>query len=62
MNEEIKVSEQVGDKKIYYFKASDIGKVSNIAVSIQHFDEDEKVLRKAYDLRGCEQYTPRLNM
>jgi hypothetical protein len=38
------------------FKASDIGKnkLSNIAVSIQNFDEDEKVL-ESYDLRGCEQ-------
>lgn len=46
------ISEQVGDKKIYYFRASDIGKalnLSNIAVSIQHFDEDERVIRKAYD-------------
>ena len=24
---------------------------------IQSYDEDEKVLRKAYDLRGCEQNT-----
>jgi prophage antirepressor-like protein len=54
------ISEQIGCKKTYCFKASDIGKalkLSNIAVSIQNFDEDEKVLRKAYDLRGCEQDT-----
>ena len=52
--------ENVGNKKIYFFKSSDIGKaldLKNIAVSIQCYDEDEKVLRKAYDLRGCEQDT-----
>jgi prophage antirepressor-like protein len=54
------LQEDINNKKIYYFKASDIGKalnLSNIAVSIQSYDEDEKVLRKAYDLRGCEQNT-----
>jgi prophage antirepressor-like protein len=54
------IQEDLNDKKIYYFKASDIGKalnLSNIAVSIQSYDEDEKVVRKAYDLRGCEQDT-----
>ena len=54
------LEETLNNKKIYYFKSSDIGKalkLTNIAVSIQHFDEDEKVLRKAYDLRGCEQDT-----
>jgi prophage antirepressor-like protein len=48
------------NKKVYYFKASDIGKalnLTNIRVSIQNFDEDEQVVRKAYDLRGCEQDT-----
>ena len=52
--------EDINNKKVYYFKAADIGKalnLSNIAVSIQSYDEDEKVLRKAYDLRGCEQNT-----
>jgi prophage antirepressor-like protein len=52
--------ENINNKKIYCFKAADIGKalnLSNIAVSIQSYDEDEKVLRKAYDLRGCEQNT-----
>ena len=52
--------ENINNKKVYCFKASDIGKalnLSNIAVSIQSYDEDEKVLRKAYDLRGCEQDT-----
>ena len=41
--------ENVGNKKVYYFKASDIGKalnLTNIRVSIQHFDEDEQVVRK----------------
>jgi prophage antirepressor-like protein len=54
------IKEEENNKKIYYFKASDIGKalnLSNIAVSIQSYDEDEKVLRKAYDVRGCEQET-----
>ena len=52
--------ENVDNKKIYYFKASDIGKalnLTNIRQSIQHYDEDEQVVRKAYDLRGCEQNT-----
>jgi prophage antirepressor-like protein len=52
--------EDINSKKVYYFKATDIGKalnLSNIAVSIQSYDEDEKVLRKAYDIRGCEQNT-----
>jgi prophage antirepressor-like protein len=37
---------------VYCFKAADIGKalkLTNIAVSIQHYDEDERVIRKAYD-------------
>jgi prophage antirepressor-like protein len=54
------LQEKINNKKIYCFKASDIGKalqLANIAVSIQHYDDDEKVLRKAYDLRGCEQDT-----
>jgi prophage antirepressor-like protein len=54
------IKEEDNNKKIYYFKASDIGKalnLTNIAVSIQSYDEDEKVLRKAYDIRGCEQET-----
>lgn len=52
--------ENIDDKKVYYFRASDIGKalnLTNIAVSIQNYDDDEKVIRKAYDLRGCEQDT-----
>jgi prophage antirepressor-like protein len=49
------LKEQDGDKKVYYFKASDIGKalnLSNVRVSIQNFDEDEQVVRKAYTLGG----------
>jgi hypothetical protein len=53
--------ENNGTKKIYYFKASDIGKalgIINIHSTIQNYeDEDERVIRKAYDLRGCEQDT-----
>ena len=54
------LEENLDNKRVYYFKASDVGKVlnlSNIRVSIQNYDEDEQVVRKAYDLRGCEQYT-----
>ena len=54
------LQENNGNKKIYCFKSNDIGKalkLSNIAQSIQNYDDDEKVLRKAYDLRGCEQDT-----
>ena len=54
------LQEDNGDKKIHYFKASDIGKalhLSNIAVSIQHYDEDERVIRKAYDTTNREQDT-----
>jgi prophage antirepressor-like protein len=49
------LKEDDGDKKVYYFKASDIGKalnLSNVRVSIQNFDEDEQVVRKAYTLGG----------
>jgi hypothetical protein len=42
------LQENIRDRKIYYFKASDIGKA---------LDDDEQVVRKAYDLRGCEQDT-----
>jgi prophage antirepressor-like protein len=54
------LQEDINNKKVYCFKAIDIGKalkLTNIAQSIQNYDEDEKVLRKAYDLRGCEQDT-----
>lgn len=54
------IKEEENNKKIYYFKASDIGKalnLSNIAVSIQSYDEDERVIRKAYDTTNREQDT-----
>jgi prophage antirepressor-like protein len=54
------LEEDIDNKRVYYFRASDIGKalnLSNIRVSIQNYDEDEQVVRKAYDLRGCEQDT-----
>jgi prophage antirepressor-like protein len=60
-NNPISILEELNDnKKVYYFKAIDIGKalnLTNIRVSIQNYDEDEQVVRKAYDLRGCEQNT-----
>jgi prophage antirepressor-like protein len=46
------ITEEIDNKKLYCFKAADIGKalkLTNIAVSIQHYDEDERVIRKAYD-------------
>ena len=54
------ISEKIGGKTLYCFRASDIGKalgIINIRTSIMNFDEDEMVVRKAYDLRGCEQDT-----
>lgn len=45
------LKENIDDKHIYYFKASDIGKVLgivNIRTSIMNFDEDEKVVRTTY--------------
>ena len=54
------LNEDIDNKKIYYFKASDIGRalnLTNIAVSIQHYDEDERVIRKAYDTTNREQDT-----
>ena len=44
--------EENNGKKIYFFKSSDIGKaldLKNISVSIQYYDDDERVIRKAYD-------------
>lgn len=45
--------ENIDNKKVYYFKASDIGKalgIVNIHSTIQNYeDEDERVIRKAYD-------------
>jgi prophage antirepressor-like protein len=54
------LEEDINNKRVYYFKASDIGKalnLTNIAVSIQHYDEDERVIRKAYDTTRREQST-----
>jgi prophage antirepressor-like protein len=54
------LQEDINSKKVYYFKANDIGKVlnlTNIAVSIQNYDEDERVIRKAYDTTHREQDT-----
>jgi len=54
------LQENCDNKKVYYFKANDIAKalnISQIRSSIQNFDEDEKVVRKVNDLRGCEQDT-----
>jgi hypothetical protein len=48
--------EDINNKKVYYFKASDIGKalgIVNIHSTIQNYeDEDERVIRKAYDPKG----------
>jgi prophage antirepressor-like protein len=52
------IEENINNKKIYWFRASDIGnalKLSNINVSIQHYDEDERGLRKAYTPEGGTQ-------
>jgi prophage antirepressor-like protein len=52
--------EDINHKKVYYFKAIDIGKaldLTNIRVSIQNYDEDEVVVRKAYDPYGTLQDT-----
>ena len=52
--------ENIDNKKVYYFKAIDIGialHLTNIRASIQNYDEDEHVLREVYDLRGCLQKT-----
>ena len=53
--------EDVNNKKVYYLKASDIGKalgIINIHSTIQNYeDEDERVIRKAYDPQGTLQNT-----
>ena len=54
------IRENIGDKKIYYFKASDIGKslgIVNIRSTIQNYDDDERVVRKVYDPQGTPQDT-----
>jgi prophage antirepressor-like protein len=54
------LQEDVDNKKVYYFKGADIGKalhLTNIRQSIQSYDDDEKVVRKAYDPQGTLQDT-----
>jgi prophage antirepressor-like protein len=54
------LQEHINNKQMYYFRATDIAKalvLKNIHVSIQVYDEDEKVLRKAYDQKGNLQET-----
>ena len=54
------LEEDLDNKKIYYFKASDIGKVLdivNIRTSIVNFDEDEKVVRTTYSSNSGNQDT-----
>jgi prophage antirepressor-like protein len=49
------ITENIDDKKIYCFKASDIGKVLNIVnirTSIMNYDEDEKVVRTTYSSKS----------
>ena len=53
-------TEEINNKKQYYFKANDIAKaldIVNIRVSIQNYDDDEVVIRKAYDQKGAMQDT-----
>jgi prophage antirepressor-like protein len=54
------VTEDINSKKIYYFKASDIGKalgIVNIRSTIQNYDDDERVVRNVYDPQGTPQDT-----
>jgi prophage antirepressor-like protein len=54
------LEEDLDNKKIYYFKASDVGKVLdivNIRTSIVNFDEDEKVVRTTYSSNSGNQDT-----
>ena len=54
------LQENIGNKNIFYFKSSDIGKalhLTNIRQSIQNYDDDERVVRKAYDPQGTLQDT-----
>ena len=53
------LQEELNNKKIYWFRANDIGKVlglSNINVSIQNYDDHERGLRKAYTPEGGTQH------
>ncbi len=52
------LQENIDNKIHYYFKASDIGEIlelTNIRVSVQNYDEDEKVVRKAYSSNSGNQ-------
>jgi prophage antirepressor-like protein len=54
------IHENIDNKKIYCFKANDIGNVLgilNIRQSIQNYEEDERVVRKVYDPYGTLQDT-----
>jgi prophage antirepressor-like protein len=55
------LQEDINNKKIYYFKASDVGKVLgivNIRSTIQNYEEeDERVVRNVYDPYGTPQDT-----
>ena len=47
-------------REYVYLKATDVGTIiglKNMHVSIQAFEEDEKVLRFAYDQKGVKQNT-----
>lgn len=60
-NNPIAILQECSDnKKVYYFKASDIGKaleIVNIHSTVQNFDEDERVIRTAYDTKNRVQDT-----
>jgi prophage antirepressor-like protein len=53
--------EDIRNKKVYYFKASDVGNalgIVNIRTTIQNYeDDDERVVRKVYDPHGTLQDT-----
>jgi prophage antirepressor-like protein len=54
------ITENIDNKKIYCFKASDIGKalnIVNIRTSITNFDGDEVVVRSTYDTINRNQDT-----
>jgi len=49
------LTENINNKKIYWFKASDIGKalqLINIRTSIMNYDEDERTVRSTYSSNG----------
>jgi prophage antirepressor-like protein len=54
------ITEEIDNKKLYCFKASDIGKalnIVNIRTSIMNFDGDEVVVRTTYDTIKRKQET-----